>query len=121
MTILKASGTSYIFGGFTSIDWGSRSGYVSDPNAFLFSLTNKANQPCKMRNIDTTKSIYCHPGYGPTFGYPDLHICDSANTTAGSNSYLGSFYQHPQSGEGVSFLAGSKKFKLDEIEVYEKE
>jgi hypothetical protein len=48
LTIVKVSGTSYIFGGFTSINWDCSSGFKSDPNAFLFSLTNKHNQPSKM-------------------------------------------------------------------------
>ncbi len=49
LTILKAHGSSYIFGGFTSVTWNGSGQYKSDPNAFLFSLTNKDNQPFKMR------------------------------------------------------------------------
>jgi hypothetical protein len=59
LTIIKASGSSYIFGGFTSVHWDRTSDYKSDPNAFLFSLTNRDNQPCKMRNIKTEYSIFC--------------------------------------------------------------
>jgi hypothetical protein len=120
LTILKASGTSYIFGGFTSIDWDGTCGYKSDPNAFLFSLTNKDNQPSKMRQIITNESIICHPSCGPTFGGGhDLHICDSANTTAGSYSMLGYSYQNPQPSQGHSYLAGSDEFQLSEFEVYQ--
>jgi hypothetical protein len=119
LTIVKAHGSSYIFGGFTSITWDRSHQFKSDPNAFLFSLTNKDNQSFKIRQINASNSIYCHPGYGPTFGGShDLHICDSSNTTAGSYSYLGSFYQHPQ---GQRFLTGSQYFQLSEIEVYKKE
>jgi hypothetical protein len=51
LTIFKAKGTSYIFGGFTSITWDDSSGWKIDPKAFLFSLTNKDNQPSnKTRN-----------------------------------------------------------------------
>jgi hypothetical protein len=121
LTILKAHGTSYIFGGFTSIDWGSSSGWKSDPKAFLFSLTNKDNQPCKMRQNNTNKSIYCRPDYGPIFGYNDFYICDFANTTAISISNLGHSYQHPQPDQGQSYLAGTSPFQLSEIEVYQKE
>jgi hypothetical protein len=118
LTILKAHGSSYIFGGFTSINWDRTSGYKSDPNAFLFSLTNRDYKPCKIRQINTKYSIYCNSGYGPIFGGGhDLHICDSSNTTAGSYSYLGSFYQHLQ---GQRFLTGSQYFQLSEIEVYQK-
>ena len=122
MIILKAEGSSYIFGGFTSIDWDNTRGFKSDPCAFLFSLTNKDNQPCKMRQINTNKSILCCSSYGPTFGGGyDIYVCDSANTTPGSYSNLGHSYQHPQPSHGYSYLAGTNQFKLSEIEVYKKE
>jgi hypothetical protein len=122
LTILKAHGTSYIFGGFTSIDWSSSDLPKSDPTAFLFSLTNKVNQPSKIRQINTTQSIYCKSDYGPTFGRGhDLRIYNNANTTAGSHSRLGHSYQHPQPNLVRSFLAGSAEFLLSEIEVYQKE
>ena len=123
LTILKAHGTSYIFGGFASINWDGSSGYKSDQNAFLFSLTNRDNKPRKIRQKrNTAYSIYCDPTYGSTFGGShDLHICNSANTTENSYSKLGHSYEHPQPSEGQSYLAGSNKFKLSEIEVYQKD
>jgi hypothetical protein len=122
LTIIKAQGTSYIFGGFASIDWNGSSGFKSDPNAFLFSLTNKNNQPSKMKQIGTNGSIFCTSDYGPTFGVGnDLLICNYANTTPGGSSNLGNSYQHPQPSQGKSYLAGSSPFQLSEIEVYEKE
>jgi hypothetical protein len=122
LTILKVSGTSYIFGGFTSITWESSSKFKSDPSAFLFSLTNRDNQPSKIRQINTNESIYCGSLYGPTFGGgKDIYICDFANRLAGSYSKLGHSYQHPQPSQGHSYLAGSHPFQLSEIEVYQKE
>jgi hypothetical protein len=122
LTISKAHGTSYIFGGFNSINWKSSDQYKSDPNAFLFSLTNKDNKPSKMWQINTNRSIYSQSNYGPTFGGgADLHICNYANSTKGSYSNLGHSYQHPQPSEGRSYLAGSPEFQLSEIEVYQKE
>ena len=120
LTIFKANG--YIFGGFTEATWDGVSGDKSDPNAFLFSLTNKENKPCKM-NIDPNqhqKAIYCKSGYGPTF-YGGIIIYSNANTGC---SNLGSSYKHPQyaygSNEAKSFLAGSEDFQVSEIEVYQK-
>ena len=122
LTILKALGTSYIFGGFNSINWNGSSLYKSDPNAFLFSLTNQDNQPCKISQLNTAKSIYSQSNYGPTFGGgADLHICNYASYTKGSYSKLGHSYQHPQPNQGRSFLAGSAEFLLSEIEAYQKE
>jgi hypothetical protein len=122
LTIIKAKETSFVFGGFTSIKWNREEGYHSDPNAFLFSLTNRDNQPCKMRQIGTTFSIYCFSSCGPIFGFGnDLLVCNNANTKMGSYSNLGRSYQHPQPIQGRSFLAGSQYFHLSEIEVYQKE
>ena len=76
----------------------------------------------EMRKINATKSIYCGSGYGPIFGGGhDIYICDAANTTAGSYSKLGSYYQHPHPSQGASYLAGSYYFQLSEIEVYQRE
>jgi hypothetical protein len=122
LTLLKANGTSYIFGGFTSINWDSSSEWKFDSNAFLFSLTNKDNQPCKMRQINTTKSIFCRSDHGPTFGSgADISIRNNANTTACNYSNLGVSYEHPQPEQGESYLAGAYKFQLSEIEVYKKD
>jgi hypothetical protein len=69
--VIKACETNFIFGGFNSIKWSQAiSYYKSDPTAFLFSLTNKDNQPCKMK-IDSSKqdmAIYYSFEHGPIFG-----------------------------------------------------
>jgi hypothetical protein len=102
LTIFKVHESSYIFGGFTSIDWNSSSGPKADPKAFLFSLTTNS-------------------GFGPIFGFGhDLRIRDSSNTRIESYSYLGNSYEHPQPSQGLSYLAGSNPFQLSEIEVYQK-
>jgi hypothetical protein len=70
-------------------------------------------------------AIRCHSENGPTFGFGDIRIANNANTTTDSTSNLGFAYKHPQYAHGTneaqSFLAGSKRFQLDEIEVYQKE
>ena len=70
-------------------------------------------------------AIFCHPGYGPVFGIGN-DICISSNyNTNMSNSNLGNTYKHSQyacgTNEAKSFLAGSSRFRLSEIEVYQKE
>jgi hypothetical protein len=64
LTIFKAKGSGFIFGGFTAVNWESSNNlkYKSDANAFIFSLTNKDNKPLKM-NIDQNNNhhaIFCH-------------------------------------------------------------
>jgi len=126
LTIVKAKGSEFTFGGFTTATWNSSDGWISDPNAFIFSLTNKDNTPVKM-NIDPNSHKYaicCHSRHGPKFG-EDITIANNANTTIESWSNLGSDYKHPQYAfetiEAQTFLAGSYEFQLDEIEVYQKE
>jgi hypothetical protein len=57
-------------------------------------------------------------------GGEDIFIGNNANTTMHSHSELGSSYTHPQyayeTNEANTFLAGSHKFQLDEIEIYQK-
>jgi hypothetical protein len=126
LTILKAKQSKFIFGGFTAMSWDSTSGYKSDRNAFIFSLTNKDNKPLKMK-IDPNRHEYgivCDSEWGPTFS-DDIHIANNANTTMDSVSNLGDSYKHPQYAYGTyaaySFLAGAEWFQLNEIEVYKKE
>ena len=125
LTLLKAKENNFIFGGFTMVSWDSSSGWKSDANAFIFSLTNKDNQPLKMKIglFRHQYAIRCHSSFGPRFG-DDIHIADDANTTMDSYSNLGCDYKHPQYARGTnevkSFLAGSFNFRLDEIEVYQK-
>ena len=130
LTILKAQSTSYIFGGFASVDWGSGNGCYynrnkTDPHAFLFSLLNKDNQPCKMKTSNPNNSIFCDPSYGPVFGAGhDILIANNANANANNTSSLGSTYKldkDPYTIQRESFLAGSYYFQLSEIEVYKKE
>jgi hypothetical protein len=87
LTILKAKESKFIFGGFTAAEWESQYKWKSDPNAFLFSLTNKDSKPVKIK-IDPNKhhhAIRCYSSYGPTFGC-DICIANNANTTMDSCS-----------------------------------
>jgi hypothetical protein len=126
LSIFKAHDSSYIFGGFTTVSWDGSSRWNWDPNAFLFSLTNKDNKPLKMK-IDPNRHQYaigCYSRWGPTFG-DDIRIAYNSNTTMNSLSNLGHTYLHPQYAQGTNeaetFLAGTIYFQLDEIEVYQKE
>jgi hypothetical protein len=70
------------------------------------------------------RAIGCHYSCGPSFG-GDIQIVNNANSTMDSYSRLGDCYKHPQYAQGTNeactFLAGSFKFLLDEIEVYQRE
>jgi hypothetical protein len=117
-----------VFGGYTDKAWTSGNAeYITDPNAFIFSLINKENKPFKVICSDGgIDAIMCNSSYGPTFGIcpSDIFIADNSNT----NSCLCNFgnkYKHPdfifRSEKAKNILAGSYDFKTIEIEVYTKD
>jgi hypothetical protein len=135
LTIIKAKSSGFIFGGYTEAEWQSFGGDTSDPNAFIFSLINKDNKPCKMNVSNPNKAIFCDSRYGPIFGGSyleegkklirgDIRVVDNGNVNMDSGSALGEIYKHPSylfgSREAFFFLAGTHKFQIEEIEVYQK-
>ena len=123
LSIFKAKPSGFVFGGYTQVGWDVSDDFKLDQNAFIFSLTNGDNKPCKMKTSNADQSIYCSPRWGPSFGEFDISIADYSNSSALSNSDLSFTYKHPKYGprttDAQSFLAGSDEFLLDEIEVYE--
>lgn len=63
-------------------------------------------------------ALYCHNGYGPTFGNGhDLVIPNSPNAS-NCTAKLNNSYECPDGESAVSFLTGSESFKVDEMEVF---
>ena len=122
LVIIKSK-NGYIFGGYTEADWSGSGEYKYDSKAFLFSLVNAYNTPVKMNISNPSYAIYSNPSYGPTFGYNhDLYFSDQSNPKNGYSN-LGYSYKLPNfltygSTEAQSFLAGSKNFRIAEIEVF---
>jgi hypothetical protein len=108
LTVVK-SRHGFLFGGYTSISWTSRRGYAWDSNAFLFSLTNPQNKPCKLPIESDSYSIYDHSGYGPNFG-DDLQL----NGDLACSFNLGSRYANP---EWITF-DDSNSVGVSEVEVF---
>jgi len=118
-----------VFGGYTEQDWTSNNRTMkSDLNTFIFSLINKKNKPIKLKCLNTEKAILGGTQCGPVFGLgPGIWIHENSNMNKDSYSHLGitgGAYKHPEyaenSTEAKSFLAGSERFKVLEIEVYMK-
>jgi len=65
LTVIKST-TGYIFGGFINGQWNSYGYWNSDPNSFLYTLTNPSNTPAvmKMKNSDGAKAFFTHDDYG---------------------------------------------------------
>jgi hypothetical protein len=132
LTIIKVKGSDFIFGGYTEAEWQSFGRDKSDPNAFIFSLINKDNKSCKMNVTDPNRAIYCSSRRGPIFGGSilkqgkewlcgDIRVDDNGNVSV---SALGDAYKHPSyffgTKEASSFLAGTQRFQIEEIEVYQR-
>ena len=67
LVVLRSNG--FLFGGFSPAPWSKSGAYVSNASTFLFTLTNPHNiQPTKFPASGAPNHIYCHGGYGPTFG-----------------------------------------------------
>ena len=118
LTVIKSKKYNFIFGGFTTAQWNQNTNsYITDTDAFLFSLVNAYNTSVKM--LPNNPSIYSHYNQGPTFGYGhDIYLPDNSNLVFGY-TYIYSYQSPSFVTDRNSFLAGSYYFLADEIEVYE--
>jgi hypothetical protein len=125
LTIIKAKSSGFIFEGYTEVQWESCEADKSDPNAFIFSLVNRDNKPCKINVSNLNKAIYCFSRYGPIFGGSylkdgkqlingDIRVADNVNVNTNNVTNLGDAYKHPsyffESNETYSFSKISKKY-----------
>ena len=103
----------YRCGGFVSKSWSSCGNYVSDPNAFLFSLEYKEQYFTNEGN----NAFYDISSYGPIFGNGhDLCIYDSCSQN--TSSYCN--FPYAYTGTKARCLSGGLyNFKINEIEVYQ--
>lgn len=127
LTIVKTVNAN-IFGGFTLQPWNQTGEYISDKNAFIFSLINKKNAPIRIPCTDPSKAITSHSNSGPTFGDGhEFYISDHSNIKDPnikllSCSNVGATYKHPafsfNTHDSKTFLAGSFLFQTVEVEVF---
>lgn len=118
LTIIKAI-SGNIFGGYKNL---ATNVNLNDNDSFIFSLVNKENRALI---FEYSKELQYNPRYsshGPIFGC-DIVICDSFNLYECSYSNLGWYYSHPDFAQNTKkaqcFLAGSFKFQVAEIEVFQ--
>ena len=130
VTIIRNS-LNFIFGGFTSARWSSAFGYITDPNAFIFSLRRSGtsnNYKLMIKSSTGTYAIYGGSTYGPTFGNGgstggyDIYMRDLSNTVTGSYSAIATYTAptYPSGSTYTTFLTGgNKNWLTTEIEVYQ--
>ena len=116
--VVILSTKSNIFGGYTSQAWASQNTYVTDANAFLFSLVNPTSNPLKILvKNGGKKAINTCLCYGPKFGNGDMFVSSDSNIN--TNSYFtNSAYQYPAGISGVTYFDGATYFKTKDIEVF---
>jgi hypothetical protein len=125
VTVIKAAESGNIFGGYTEATWDTHSMAKSDPNAFIFSLVNKENQPVKAKvaNEKKDEAILCFKKYGPRF-CRDIVIYDYMDSANHNNysyfgeSYILRNYTFKSKRTQSYIIAGSRNFRVDEIEVF---
>ena len=113
-----------IFGGFSSISWASKGGYVTDKNTFIFTLTNiYKTEPAKFNSKKADNKVYHSSERGPTFGTSqDIWIPpDFINNKCEANNFPKSY--EDVLGKGNTIFTGNLNasdgyFKIKEIEVF---
>jgi hypothetical protein len=126
VTVIRAASSGNIFGGYTEATWDRSNTFKSDPSAFIFSLVNKENKPVKMNVAleKNDKAIVCLPTFGPRFG-KDIVIGDCSDSAVNENNFSNFGHTYVlqnylfRSNKADNFLAGSRFFSVDEIEVFE--
>lgn len=120
LTLIRSTG-GYLFGGYTSVSWESSEEFrwISDPDAFLFMLTNPyKTPPTKYRvNGDGKNAIGCKSTMGPTFGKWDLCVYSNSHDNGRSTVLFPTDYIDT-TGKGRLTFTGSHYFTVAEIEVY---
>ena len=114
-----------MFGGYTSESWGfggSGGGQSKhDSTAFIYSLTNK-DKCSTQKNTSTLSGTAQGVGRASAVEYggcdSDIYICNNCNTKNSSYSDGNNTYQLPPGADAKTYLAGSYKFLVKEIEVY---
>ncbi|KAJ5067901.1 pep-cterm sorting domain-containing protein [Anaeramoeba ignava] len=125
LVIIKTT-DNYIFGGFTREGWNyGFQRYITDPNAFIFSLRNPKNDPPQkftLRQNCEGYALYYFGQYGPNFGSA-YDICLKQDLRSGYTNF-GSAYHIPEgiryeTEESMSYLGGSyDQWIVDEIECF---
>lgn len=125
VTFVYSKEEKKVFGGYTSVSWTSpKEGgiYAQDKYAFVFSLTNETYHPVKRTYMD--KAVWHHKDSLVYFGCYDFFLKEGCMEYANIDLDLGYYYELGENvigdwvGHNSTHLAGSKKYIVEEIEIY---
>ena len=95
--------------------------FKRDGESFLFTLVNPfGSNPVKITcKPDASGGIWCHRGYGPTFGSSAQHKL--VIWKDGTSRYVGGDrgFTCPLNAESKTYFTGKDPLEIDELEVYE--
>ena len=115
LVLVRAREGGWLFGGFTAVGFSPLDdeysyGYIADPSAFLFSLTNSLGRPEKLDSKRTGEDLYYDPVCSAIFGsHNDLLIYDNADTEAGSYTNTGGAFAESASTGAHPMARGRQK------------
>jgi hypothetical protein len=113
-----------IFGGFTPLEWESKSRWKPDDSqrSFLFTLKNPHSIPARKFALKTRRNyqaISCTPKWGPHFVEIDVSDHCNANTLSWSGLGCNNTYTNDTGLNGSIVFTGSNHFQVKEIAVFE--
>jgi hypothetical protein len=115
--ILIRSG-NYLFGGYASCSWEGVEEYKEAENCFIFSLTGPfSDEPVKFDCLKPEFAVFCDPNFGPAFGLGRDLVVWYAQRGGCYNNFPQS-YGPDTTSKGCAFFTGSRRFVLDEMEVF---
>lgn len=118
--VICKSEHGFIFGGYAEKDWGGRhiafNGFITDPKAFLFSLTDGQGRKPAILSLKHPKSaIQNDYKAGPCYGGGNDLRVSLKDQTVQCNPHS---YVIPSGFRQDTYLAGQSSCRLDEVEVY---
>ena len=113
LTLIESS-EGFIFGGYTPLEWNSNSGWKSDNDTFLFSLTNKRIYKKNGNDI----SIYCGKDQGPWFPYIGFRETGKKDMTKGEFLFRNDETYFEDFNEIIPHENKDRFFNVKEVEVY---
>ncbi len=104
-----------VFGGYASLQWSSRSLWLNDPAAFLFTVVNPYDDlPALFPSTANGASIICESRVGPYFY--DMWVNGAFD--GGCGTYIGNGYVNTTRHSGKTALTGAPFFTPAEVEVW---
>jgi len=116
ITLIKSS-EGFVIGGYTPLDWNNHSGWKTDNETFLFSITNKK---IFKKGKKDTNSIYCGEDVGPWFPFIGPRDSGKKDMTQGEFLYKNKVSEQyfENINEIIPHNNKDRFFNIDEVEVY---